>query len=95
MIYDFTSDSYGFNGNTTAFLEKCSTVDEVIKWLHRIPIASAQTFTVADQRGEIAVIECCADSIPYTEAGRGSALCMRSQSFSFSRTGEMEHWRNR
>lgn len=63
MIYDYTSDSYGFNGNTTAFLEKCSTVDEVIKWLHRIPIASAQTFTVADQRGEIAVIECCADSI--------------------------------
>lgn len=63
VIYDFTSDSYGFNGNTTAFLEKCSTVDEVIKWLHRIPIASAQTFTVADQRGEIAVIECCADSI--------------------------------
>ena len=70
VIYDFTLDSYGFNGNTTAFLEiedginerrlavgmtsvfskhiqpgmnsgmllrffleKCSTVDEVIKWL--------------------------------------------------------------
>lgn len=45
------------------FLERCSTVDEVIRWTKRLPIGSAQTFTVADAEGKIALIECCADGI--------------------------------
>ena len=86
---------YGFNGNTTAFiemedgineyglavgltfiypkvikagfnsgmlvrylLEKCKTTDEAIISLKTLPIASQQTFTVADNNGEIAVVEC-------------------------------------
>ncbi len=40
------------------FLEKCRRTAEVMDCARRIPIASAQTFTVADAQGEIAVIEC-------------------------------------
>ena len=126
VIYDFTSDSYGFNGNTTAFLEiedginerglavgmtsvfpkhiqpgmnsgmllrffleKCSTVDEVIKWLHRIPIASAQTFTVADQMGDISVIECCADSTHIRKPEEGQPYVCAVNRF---HSPELEKW---
>ena len=134
VVYDFTSDSYGFNGNTTAFLEmedginerglavgmtsvfskhiqpgmnsgmllrffleKYSTVDEVIKWLHRIPIASAQTFTVADQMGDISVIECCADSIHIRKPEEGQPyVCavnrFHSPELEKWNTGEVDDW---
>ena len=86
---------YGFNGNTTAFvemedgvnqhglaagltfvyphlrkpglnagmllrclLEKCKTTAEALEALRKLPIASAQTLTIADRDGEIAVVEC-------------------------------------
>ncbi len=39
-------------------LEKCSTVDEAIMALKELPIASAQTITLADSLGKIAVVEC-------------------------------------
>ncbi len=39
------------------FLEKCSLTNEVIELIYKIPISSAQTFTVADITGDIAVIE--------------------------------------
>ncbi len=98
VIYRFSSASYDFTGNTTAFLEmedginahglaigltavsptsikagfsaglllrfcleKCRRTAEVIQLIKRLPIASAQTFTIADTSGEIAVIESCAD----------------------------------
>ncbi len=38
-------------------LEKCRTTEEAIAELHRLPIASAQTITIADKYGEIAVVE--------------------------------------
>ena len=100
VIYQFSSNSYSFTGNTTSFiqmedgvnekglaigltsvyppsiqpgmnaglllrffLEKCQTVEEVIQWTEKLPISSAQTFTVADSIGDIAVLECCADSL--------------------------------
>ena len=40
------------------FLEKCQTTGEVLQYLSRLPISSAQTFTIADPTGEIAVAEC-------------------------------------
>jgi len=40
------------------FLEKCRTAEEVICWIQRLPISSAQTITVADAGGDAAVIEC-------------------------------------
>lgn len=45
------------------FLEKCATVQEVLEWSARLPIASAQTFTLADRTGEIAQLECFARGI--------------------------------
>lgn len=39
-------------------LEKCKTIDEAIKSLTMIPIASQQTITVMDSNGSFAVIEC-------------------------------------
>lgn len=39
-------------------LEKCKTTAEAIEQLRTLPIASAQTLTVADKSGEIAVVEC-------------------------------------
>lgn len=39
-------------------LEKCKTTEEAIQALNTLPIASAQTFTIADSFGSIAVAEC-------------------------------------
>jgi len=39
-------------------LEKCRTTEEAIDSVRRLPIGSAQTLTVADAAGDIAVIEC-------------------------------------
>lgn len=100
VIYRFSSGSYSFTGNTTAFLEmedgvnekglaigltsvypptvkpgmnaglllrffleKCKNTKEVIGWAQKLPISSAQTFTVADACGDIAVLECYADKL--------------------------------
>lgn len=100
VIYHFSSPSYSFTGNTTAFvqmedgineygltigltsiqpasikpglnaglllryfLEKCKTTREVLTQIHTLPISSAQTFTVADRNGEIAVVECCCEKV--------------------------------
>ena len=39
------------------FLEKCENTEDVIRQLDRLPVSSSQTFTVADSKGETAVIE--------------------------------------
>ncbi|MBD5102104.1 MAG: acyl-CoA--6-aminopenicillanic acid acyltransferase [Subdoligranulum sp.] len=50
----------GFNAGMLLrfFLEKCRTVEEAVRSIRRLPISSAQTVTVADAGGNIAVIEC-------------------------------------
>lgn len=100
VLYRFTTQSWSFTGNTTAFvqmedgvnehglaigltsiqptsikpgmnaglllrffLEKCKSTEEVIKRLHTLPISSAQTFTIADAAGNIAVAECCSQKV--------------------------------
>lgn len=100
IIYRFSSGSFSFTGNTTAFvqmedgvnekglaigltcvyppfiqpgmnaglllrffLERCQTAQEVVWWAERLPIASAQTFTVADTKGDILVLECYAGGL--------------------------------
>lgn len=45
------------------FLEKCKTVNEVIELLKILPIASSQTFTIADTGGGFAVIECNSERV--------------------------------
>lgn len=44
-------------------LERCKTVDEAISAVKKLPIATAQTLTLADKTGKIAVIECCCDAL--------------------------------
>lgn len=55
----------GFNAGLLLrwLLEKCRNTSEVLQSLQQLPIASAQTLTVADAQGEIALIECEAGQI--------------------------------
>ena len=50
----------GFNAGLLLrfLLEKCSTVENAVSWLGRIPIASAQILVLADLHGAIAQVEC-------------------------------------
>lgn len=53
----------GFNAGLLLryLLEKCRTVPEAISCIEKLPIGSAQTLTLADSGGKIAVVECCAE----------------------------------
>lgn len=53
----------GFNAGLLLryVLEKCRSVPEAIAAVRRLPIGSAQTFTLADAGGNMAVVECCAE----------------------------------
>ena len=55
----------GFNAGMLVryLLEKCRTVDECIYALNKLPIASQQTLTIADKKGNIAVVECNCEHI--------------------------------
>ena len=44
-------------------LEKCTTTEEALNELHHLPIASAQTITLADRKRDIAVVECNPEKI--------------------------------
>lgn len=44
-------------------LEKCKTTDEAIEAIKKIPIASQQTLTIADCKGNIAVVECNCETV--------------------------------
>lgn len=45
------------------FLEKCRSTEAVIQCIQELPISSAQTFTVADRNGSIAVLEANRDRV--------------------------------
>lgn len=55
----------GLNGGMLVryLLEKCKTTQEAIAALEKLPIASPQTITLADNRGDIAVIECNCEKV--------------------------------
>lgn len=50
----------GFNAGILVryLLEKCKTTTEAIEAIQNLPLASAQTITIADKSGHIAVVEC-------------------------------------
>ncbi|MBS7020816.1 MAG: linear amide C-N hydrolase [Firmicutes bacterium] len=50
----------GFNAGMLVryLLEKCKTTEEAITCLKKLPIASQQTLTIADRKGDLVVIEC-------------------------------------
>ena len=47
-------------------LEKCKNVSEALSHLYQLPIASAQTLTLADSFGAIALVECHSERIETT-----------------------------
>lgn len=81
-------------------LEKCATTDEALAALKELPIASAQTITLADKTGKIAVVECnCrAMEIIYPEAGKhfvATANCFNSETMKKYRTPDgVDSWRS-
>ena len=45
------------------FLEKCRTLEEILEKIKNLPIASAQTITLTDKIGAMAVIECNSEKV--------------------------------
>ena len=75
----------GFNAGLLLrfLLEKCSTVENAVSWLGRIPIASAQILVLADLHGAIAQVEC--DSLGMVVERPQAEKIMRHQLVSPSR----------
>lgn len=127
---------YGFNGNTTAFvqmedgvnqhgfavgltfvyphmrkpglnagmllrylLEKCKTTAEAIEKLRTLPIASAQTLTIADKSGEIAVVECNPREMEVIRPHTGESFVATANNFNSEkmrpyRNSDIDDWRS-
>ena len=51
-------------------LETCSGVDEALALLSQVPIASAQTFLLADKGGHAALVECCSQGLALRRASQ-------------------------
>lgn len=62
-------------------LEKCRTVEGFTEELKKLPIASSQTFTAADQTGKAAVIECNAENIKLRYADEKNPFVSAVNSF--------------
>ena len=81
-------------------LERCATVGEAISALRELPIASAQTITLADKNGDIAVVECnsLAMDIIYPTPGESfvaTANCFNSAVMRPYRTPDgVDSWRS-
>ena len=60
----------GFNAGLLLryMLEKCQDVSEPVSCLYQLPIASAQTFTLADTTGKTALVECNGEHIQCTDS---------------------------
>jgi len=80
-------------------LEKCKTTKEVIAELHRLPIASAQTITIADKDGDIAVVECNPENIVVIRPAQGEQFVATANNFNstqmqYYRNGDIDDWRS-
>lgn len=72
-------------------LEKCRTTAEAIEKLHLLPIASAQTLTLADKSGEIAVVECNPRNIEVIRPRAGEQFVATANNFN---SDKMQPYRN-
>ncbi|MEG6513768.1 C45 family peptidase [Desulforamulus ruminis] len=91
----------GFNAGMLLryLLEKCKTTAEAIEQLHRLPIASAQTLTIADKSGEIAVAECNPREIEIIRPCVGEKFVATANNFNSEkmrsyRNPEIDDWRS-
>ena len=74
-------------------LETCATVREALAFLKSAPIGSAQTLTLADARGEIAVVECDALGMAVVRPPTGATLGLRHKRLSRSSRYAAARWR--
>lgn len=72
-------------------LEKCKTTAEAIEQLRTLPIASAQTLTIADKSGEIAVVECNPKEIEVIRPHAGEQFVATANNFN---SEKMRAYRN-
>ena len=72
-------------------LEKCKTIKEAVAVLKKLPIASAQTLTLADRTGDMAVIECNPYKFVEIVPEKNESFVAASNNF-FSQ--EMEEYKN-
>jgi predicted choloylglycine hydrolase len=91
----------GFNAGmlTRYLLEKCKTTAEAVTQLHKLPIASAQTLTIADKSGEIVVVECNPNDIevirPHTEEQFvATANDFNSEKMQLYKNPDIDDWRS-
>lgn len=89
----------GFNAGMLIrfILERCRTVAEAITAVQNLPIASAQTISLADKSGELAVLECNSEklSIIRPELSRdyvAAANCFTSPDMLEYRNTEIDDW---
>ena len=84
---------------TRYILEKCATTEEAIDALKNLPIASAQTITLADRNGKIAVVECNPAKLEVIRPEPGThfvaaANCFHSETMKEYRTpSDVDSWR--
>jgi len=80
-------------------LEKGKTTKEVIVAFHGLPIASAQTITIADKIGDIAVVECNPENIVVIRPEQGEQFVATANNFNsiqmqYYRNGDIDDWRS-
>lgn len=83
----------GFNAGMLVryLLEKCKSTDEAIQELREIPIASQQTLTIADTKGEIVVVECNSEKVKVIYPNKDGNFVVTSNNFN---SEEMKEYRN-
>ena len=65
-------------------LEKADSCEKAISILHSIPIASSQTFIMADRAGTIAYVECSANNIKVIKHDEGRRYLLSTNRFILS-----------
>lgn len=80
-------------------LEKCKTTKEALEALHRLPIASAQTVTIADAKGDVAVVECSPEHVVVIHPRAREAFVATANNFNSEvmrqyRNPDMDDWRS-
>ncbi len=80
-------------------LEKCITTKEAISELNRLPIASAQTLTLADRKGDIVVVECNPEKIVEIRPKKYESFVATANNFNAAkmkkyRNPEIDDWRS-
>ncbi len=90
----------GFNSGLLVryLLEKCKSTEEAIKKLKELPIASQQTLTIADAKGDIAVIECNCENIKIIRPDKNPSFVVASNEFTSTKMKKynnnfIDNWR--